>query len=261
MSFYVFLLYNVIREGVSIMGKSIDLIPELKDEIIDAVNNNKLILFLGAGVSALTELPLWNELADDLKYECIKEGCISLKDADITFSKISDAKQKISIIFALFKEHKKENVFYDLLTKKLSCKETKAEANIIFDFCTWTKATVLTTNADKLLDEKYEDNLVYYELKDFNFSTNKPALYKIHGSVDDKLTLVFTAEQYLKRYNKPEFTEFLKSIFESDYTILFIGYGMSEFELLEFMIKPQNHDNLNNTKLFFLSPFFLMKDH
>lgn len=237
------------------MSKEIELIPKLRKEIIDAVNNRKLVLFLGAGVSALTGLPLWNELANNLAKKCISENCITYSDAEIVFSKITDTKQKISVVYELFAQHNKTDIFYQCLENDLSCGSVSNDAEIIFDFCEWSNATVLTTNADKLLDKHYQDNLIHSELSELVFRKNYAALYKIHGCISKKDTLVFTSEQYLKRYNNDKFKDFLSRIFESNYTVLFIGYGISEFELLEFMIKPSEIVG-NDSKLFFLSPYF-----
>lgn len=235
------------------MSKEIKPIPELRKEILEAINNKKLIIFIGAGVSALTGLPLWNQLADKLVKNSIEEKCISFNDAEIVFSKIQDAKQKISIVYELFDKNGKLDKFYNYLTELLSCDKANIEAETIFKFCEWANATVLTTNADVLLDEYYQKELIHSDLSEFVFKKNYAALYKIHGSITDKRTLVFTAEQYLKRYSKDSFKDFLSKIFASEYTVLFIGYGMSEFELLEFMIKPEEN---SNRKHFFLSPYF-----
>ena len=47
--------------------------------------------------------------------------------------------------------------------------------------------------------------------------------------------MIFTVEQYFTRYKDKEFIEFLKSLFTK--TVLFAGYGLGEFELLEHMYK------------------------
>lgn len=232
--------------------RTIKSIPKISKEIIDAFNEQKLVLFIGAGVSALTGLPLWGELANLLAKTCIERGCISYKDSEIIFSKINDSKQKISVVFELFKKHGLESEFYETLSDLLTIDEPKDDAKAIFDFCQWTNATVLTTNADLLLDKYFEDSLIFSDVKDFVFNENTAALFKIHGSVDNPNSLVFTAEQYLHRYSDKKFCDFLEQIFNSDITVLFLGYGMSEFELIEFLIKHTSNTN----KYFFLAPYF-----
>jgi hypothetical protein len=61
-------------------------------------------------------------------------------------------------------------------------------------------------------------------------------LYQIHGAKSDRGSLVFTVPQYIERYQHPKFTDFLKDIFNK-HTVLFVGYGLSEFEILDYVIE------------------------
>ena len=66
--------------------------------------------------------------------------------------------------------------------------------------------------------------------------------------------MVFTIPQYLTRYNAREFQDFLTSIF-AKYTVLFIGYGMEEFELLDFLIGKYRPGEKIELKHYILKPF------
>ena len=112
---------------------------------------------------------------------------------------------------------------------------------------------MLSTNCDLILD-KYFDDLVFCDIRK-EWPIQGPALVKIHGSLCDKNSLVFTTAEYLKRYSDDRFKDYLRSIFSSDKTILFIGYGMSEFELLEYMLSPVDQMNSSN-KIFVLKGYF-----
>ncbi len=101
----------------------------------------------------------------------------------------------------------------------------------------------VTTNADRHIDQIFTPQNIIK--KDFTASTalvNKN-LYKIHGSIDDPASLIFTVEQYFTRYKDKEFIQFLRSLFNK--TVLFVGYGLGEFDLLEHMYKnitlSENH--------------------
>ncbi|MCK5118296.1 MAG: hypothetical protein KAQ78_01860, partial [Candidatus Latescibacteria bacterium] len=62
----------------------IEKIPRLPNEIVEAVNNNKLAIFIGAGVSRLIGCRGWDQLAQALINRCFttrKDGssCINYK--------------------------------------------------------------------------------------------------------------------------------------------------------------------------------------
>ena len=88
-------------------------------------------------------------------------------------------------------------------------------------------------------------------------STN---LYHIHGSIRDRNSLIFTVPVYIQRYTNLDFRRFLGRIFR-EYTVLFLGYGVAEFEILDFILQ----DNLRNSALaprhFMLSAFYSGEDN
>ena len=109
----------------------------------------------------------------------------------------------------------------------------------------------MTTNADNLFEEVigkavcHEDCNVE-QLNDAHFR-NKNHLFYLHGHFNsagpfDKL--VFTAPEYVNRYNNHTFIEFLQYVFQGDNAILFIGYGLNEFELIDYVILfPQKNES------------------
>ncbi len=76
-------------------------------------------------------------------------------------------------------------------------------------------------------------------------------LVHLHGVISNKNTLVFTTKQYLERYQERHFREYLNAVFTRK-TVLFIGYGMSEFELLDILIQKSS----SNIQHFILAPYF-----
>jgi len=80
-------------------------------------------------------------------------------------------------------------------------------------------------------------------------------LYHIHGLIGHNESLVFTVSRYIERYRDEVFIKFLKKIF-SEYTILFVGYGMNEFELLDYIIPKVDSENKKAVSHFMLLPFY-----
>ena len=61
-------------------------IPSMPDEIINAIDNNKLLLFVGAGVSKLFGYPLWSELGRKLADKAVESGVITRSQKEVLFS-------------------------------------------------------------------------------------------------------------------------------------------------------------------------------
>ena len=213
--------------------------PEMPKEIEKAINENKFIIFIGAGVSRLVGCISWNELACRLIEECYKKKdekekrLIDYRERELLLQ-LNDAKKQITIA----KNILKNDDFYRIMEESLKINKNK---NNVYEYIKELNGVCITTNADKALDKYYEEKNIKYRDKDFNAnSISKIYLYKIHGTIDKKDSLVFTVAQYLERYSPNEkenknFLNFLERVF-SEYTILFVGYGISEFELLDYIV-------------------------
>lgn len=236
---------------------SIPLIPDIPEEIIQAIETGSLVLFVGAGVSSIAGLPQWSTLANELLKSCCQNGYISAEELDLLFLKLKDSKEKISIASEIFEQNNARKKFYSIFYDALTAKKEPIDENAkkIFNFCKKCNALVLTTNADLLLDKYYEPDLIYNKVDNEVFEKYKAALVKIHGSINEEDTLVFTTIQYLKRYSDDVFKDFLKTAFSTNRTVLFIGYGLSEFELLEYTIGTSTN-NSNHSDLFVLNPYY-----
>lgn len=102
---------------------------EFQNSIIHGINNQKLVLFVGAGFSKLCGLPLWNELASALLNECVNKELID-HAAKSQIEKGKDARTIITIAYYLFKEQKKTDNFWKIFKKYLSTKNgNKTEKN------------------------------------------------------------------------------------------------------------------------------------
>ena len=234
-------------------GEIIPEIPDIPKEIKDAINNNNLAIFIGAGVSRLVGCKSWQDLAHNLLELCRDKGLLQFVEYN-ALAKDSDNKKLISIAYGLLKQGY-ESDFYAKLKEALT--PNMAGNTGIFKNLSNLGTTFITTNADECFDGMFESagNIVC----DFTSQEVLPEnrkLYHIHGSIKDKDSLVFTASQYLKRYSDTNFQRFLRKLFEK-YVVLFIGYGLSEFELLDFLILKSNPVAPNIIpKHFTLMPYF-----
>lgn len=230
------------------------------EAIISAINEKKLILFIGAGFSKLCGLPLWNELANSLIDECLNDDEIMLDFADRNIIlKDKDAKTLITISYYLFKESGKLDRFtshvYRFLDNFDDDKTTLNRKLNLVRLVIESGATVLTTNSDDILHDCFADGeFINYKLKDiYKFKVNdQRQLLHLHGHRSDMSTMVYTVKDYLERYADVNFKRVIKQIFNSDYTILFIGYGLNEMQLLDFLVG----ENYTKKNRFVLDGFF-----
>jgi len=236
-------------------------IPKVPKEIVEAANNKTLAVFIGAGVSRLIGCMGWDQLARNLVNRCFStkkedgSGLINFKEKE-TLIQNKDPKKTITICYHLLKKNDSEDVFYEELKNSLEADEKILKSQNIYDELYHLRGLFITTNADEYFDIEFEPTHIVYREGDFNpLNINRNKLYHIHGSIEYKDSLVFTVPQYIKRYNNKTFKKFLETIFDK-YTVLFVGYGMAEFELLDFLITKFKSQQGRELRHFILLPFY-----
>lgn len=233
-------------------------IPDIPDQIIDAVNRNTLAVFIGAGVSRTLGCAGWNDLSECLINRCIRtknsdgSPCLGEQDSDVL--KRYDNKKKITICKRILDENICEADFFDEIEGSLKADPDKLKTRNIYDELWGFRALFITTNMDEYFDVKFTPPKIAYQREDFVKELDRNKLYHIHGKISEPASVVLTIPQYLTRYNTQEFQDFLKSIF-AKYTVLFIGYGMEEFELLDFIVGKYKPDDKIELKYYILKPF------
>lgn len=245
-------------------------IPTLPPELKRAAENKELAIFIGAGVSRLYGCDGWKELALNLIKVCSKSKCpdgssvISYKEMDY-LSKENNYKKVITICKSLLKEADLFEAYVDCLKKSMRHEEQFKDNNV-FDFLYRMGlggGLYLTTNADSHFSKKFGERLYYKESHFAQDKIDSSFLYHLHGTIRDINSLVFTVPEYLEKYseNNPNYIRFLRSVFNS-YTVLFVGYGLEELEILEFMATKTQLNNSNPvTKRFLLFPLFKGEDN
>ena len=201
--------------------------------IIDANNDNRLAIFVGAGVSKNSEtkglkLPTWNDLIDDLK-----------KDLELTDE--TDFLKIAQLYYLEFKEHsylkKLKDYFPDNIRPSLIHKQ-------IFEL---NPQIIITTNWDTILEKAIEDNAYIYDVircdEDLVKSTLQKKVVKMHGDFKNH-NIVFKEDDYLNyQYNFPLIENYIKSIL-STHTVLFLGYSYNDINLKQIMKWLQNYSKV-----------------
>ncbi len=160
------------------------------DNIIKANNDNRLAIFIGAGITKnceteIVKVPLWEDLIDNMKSELS-----SPHESD--FLKIAE------LYFLEFGEF----TYFEKIKHFFSTKLQPTEIHkILFDL---NPDVVITTNWDDVLETTIEENAYIYEVircdKDLVKSTLQKKLIKIHGDfIADNI--VFKESDYLNYSN------------------------------------------------------------
>ncbi|MBR0572848.1 SIR2 family protein [Pasteurella atlantica] len=188
--------------------------------------NNKLTIFVGAGVSKSSGLPLWQDLVQMIKSE------LSINDNETDYLKIAQLYYLScgeTSYYQRIKEFFPEHIEPTIIQK------------LIFEL---KPANIITTNWDSLLEKTARDNGYIYDVisKDEHLvqSELENHIIKMHGDFRDN-NIVFKEDDYINyQKNFPLIENFIKSILSTN-TILFIGYSYNDINLKQISKWIQNN--------------------
>ena len=237
------------------------------DEIIQAGLNGELILFIGSGASMLLGLPSWDELANKALDDLGKMECLNYSAID-QLKKLSDPKKKLSIAYLIADE---SNVKLDFREYLIVKKEGDNIYNI-YKAINDIGCPCVTTNYDELLAPCFIETkdgpttaapIVRITERDKLFAKllNEPGtVVHLHGAISKPETMILTTKQYLEHYDYENVQEFLSELFRKK-TVLFLGYGLEEAEILEYILRKGSAEKTEDRRLFALQAFFYREQH
>jgi hypothetical protein len=260
-----------VSEELFKLDKMIKDVPNINDypEIIKAAKEGRLIIFIGAGVSKLVDIPLWSEFAKKSLDYIHKRSLVDFR----TYKDLQtlDPKKLLSICKIIMKENKiqpepatdifkfdKDDKYNDVYSKLYSINAIFITTN--YDECLDFLAMSHSEGNNFNLSEK-EDNI----LKISNLKVNGEVIINredllesklkngnvihLHGSVKNEKEMLVTINDYLNYYGNvsltidPTLNTFLNKVFNSKYVVLFIGYGLEEYEVLEYILNKSKNPN------------------
>ena len=228
-------------------------IPRLKElipvpkEVREAAERGNLVLFVGSGVSQRMGLPSWAEFAE--------AGFKKLVHKKIIDDNVYDAlehlenRQLLSIAAILDPTLDFTSFF----------KKTKGSKSDIYDNLNSIGCTFVTTNYDEYLEPtaaesgsgdntKPEGKRIVSRDDLYPFQLDEIGnVVHLHGAITDPGTMIITTEQYLSHYDHESVKFFLEHLFESK-TVVFLGYGLAETELLEHILRRRSARNTGAQK-------------
>ncbi|OFJ66926.1 hypothetical protein HMPREF2852_03100 [Anaerococcus sp. HMSC065G05] len=195
--------------------------PEL---LVEAIKNDKLVIFCGAGISMSepTNLPSFNELSD--------------KIAELTNQEKRNDESDEQYLGRV------GNLGHDVHSKVcdiLNATQTQPNTNheTLIDFFK-KDIRIVTTNYDIMLEsalEKKGRKANIYSYPAFPYGDKFNGIVHLHGDVNNPTDIVLTDSDFGKSYMyHGNITMFLRGLFESEYTVLFIGYSYSDIVMKYF---------------------------
>jgi hypothetical protein len=263
-------------------------IPDIPEELRIASREGRLVLFVGAGASQLAGCPGWSDFADRaLKSPGLQKVNHALLD-QISNRSLSP---RIKLALALdWAQEANAQVKFDKILHPDGW-ENHADGVRMYRALNSLGRTFVTTNYDRWLDRDFplepSMNVDAEESPSKTRLLRREAIYwpedikiglmhrddvvtviHLHGSVEDPATMVLTTRDYIRHYghergsagkvNQNPIHLFLEALFHEK-CVLFIGYGLDELEILEYVIlkaKRQDGGQTQVAKHFILQPFF-----
>lgn len=189
------------------------------NEILNSSQDNKLVLFIGAGFSKFSEtelvkIPTWSELISELKDDLgLSEESDFLKIAQLYYLKYG------------------QNSYVKKVKSTIRDLDPSLFHKMLFEL---NPHYIITTNWDGLLEKTAQDIGLAYDLVssdvDLAQSHLDKKIIKMHGDFRQN-NFVFKEDDYLQySQNFPLIENFIKGIFSTN-TVVFLGYSYSDYDL------------------------------
>ncbi|MBN1468066.1 MAG: SIR2 family protein [Fusobacteriaceae bacterium] len=207
-------------------------------EIKKIYKKNKLIPFLGAGLSTPYKLPNWNELLKKLNEEFVSDENIrKIIELEINSGEYWEAIENIKF-HGYTDDFSIQKKVVDIM---LEGKDNQAEDDNYRDIANLDVPFHLTTNYDNNISNYLQSEYAPIILSDAGVSTQKWAIEEnmkqvvhLHGTFSKPTSIVLTKEKYDELYNNEVYTN-LFSFLKAGFTFLFIGFSYSD-KYIEYLV-------------------------
>jgi hypothetical protein len=267
------------------LADELSLLPDVPDGVREAATRGVLVPFVGAGVSLLTGCPSWPQLAKGALNTFLDHGRFT--HAQLAQIDHLSPRIKLSIALGMERQTKLAIDFAKLLAPKGGYDNEIGRR--VYGTLGQMAKTFITTNYDEWLDSeialasvdplkpgkapatapKPPARRVFDEVADFTpENLNAPGVFHIHGALRRPAGMIMTTSQYLRHYANDHHTPrpedenrlltFLEYLFQQK-TVLFLGYGLEELEILEYVIQKARRPaigGVRETRHYMLQGYF-----
>ncbi len=194
---------------------------EISSYLRDAIKNDQLVIFIGAGLSVSNDMPDWHSLVKGLLEN---EGEYIEKSSAYLNALEDSILEPLEVLDKIEKDKKK---IYDYFEKRLK-KTVDSEVHKKLSTIT---GKFVTTNFDTLIEDNSSIDTIVTHDSDFNLSkidNYDSYIVKIHGDISRVDKCIIFSSQYEELYSEEKLASFqLKKIFSS-FNVLFLGFSMRD---------------------------------
>lgn len=203
------------------------------EQLKEAYHENKIVPFIGAGISVPFNIPTWGDLIRDITDEYAKEKIETMLRSVVDWHLDSND------YWGAIDEIKKYATLVDQdIQKKITklIRENKknvedAKLHNYFDLAKLNFKLHLTTNYDNLLYEHIKGENLPILLKDLDFSSqdlyDEKRICHLHGFTSNIGSIVISRSSYEALYSNEKYGDLLKAITSSK-KFLFMGFSFDD---------------------------------
>lgn len=202
------------------------------EKLAQLIVDGKVMLFIGAGISASVKFPSWKELIDKFGQELGYEADLFESYGDYMmlaeYAELAHGQTWV--------HEQLQNTFR--ITEEI---ETELYNSRIYKILEQLEFPIIyTTNYDSLLEEYYrnkgrgknKDITVIKSIEDMkNIRPGIPRIMKFHGDIEIEKSTVLSESEYFERM---DFSNFMDVQLQADmlqYSMLFLGYSLSDINV------------------------------
>lgn len=222
-------------------GAFMDWVSAIK-EIEKAQEDDRLVIFVGAGVSKNSGVPSWwaliKKFADELNYSrcsVCKKKTSDCPTADCKDRYEYTQEEFLRIPEYYYQQDISENHanYFNLIFKTLHC--DNGPNPIDDEIFSILPRHIITTNYDQLLEKSQSVNSMLYTVvtrdSDLLAEANDRYIIKMHGDLENPDTIVLKESDYIKyEQEHPLISTFIKSLLVN-HTFVFLGYSLNDNNL------------------------------
>lgn len=205
------------------------------------MNDDKLIIFAGAGISQNSGYPSWGELIQEIKKE------LNLNDDEDDYLKIPQ------YYYDTYGQQKYLDKIIEVFDKNSNATPNKIHTEIN----KLNPKHIITTNYDTLIEDKMNSGIHKYEVisedLDIPYSLSGNYIIKMHGDINKKNFVLKEDDYFDYEKNFQMISTLIKSLIMNN-TVLFVGYslGDSTFNSIFRLINSYFGNNAKNA--YFYTP-------